>query len=360
MTDDPTRHVVSLSLYFPGLTVSPPYEKVAHYYTLSTVGVGELGVASSSSPTPAYNAAVPISSTTTAPGITHSLVHETETVKVSLGSSGVLPGGTLTIIISDYLSTRKLNADGVTYTYTNTTAYSRIDVDVAKLLCNDASIDSRKAFGQPNLEGELPGDPNAEARSVNFGPWFYKGGLFVGNMPFASGDQSGTARTQLYVASGGTGTLLGATLSMLDRGTPKQATGGCEIGVYVPAATDANLASAENTVTWSNRWNVLPRSTPSDPKDFSQDPISAFSFSTSTVNDYANWSLNGTFSVVPTMALSRLCLALTYEPDYINQGAAAWRYFGSKEHQALLASQFPDNDCQPRVWRVGRVSESAW
>jgi hypothetical protein len=232
---------------------------------------------------------------------------------------------------------------------------SNVVLDLAKLSCGDASVDSRRVYGQPNREGQLPGDANAPLRPMNVGSWIYKGGLFAGNMPSFTNDQSGTARLQLYVPSGGAGTLRLATLSLFDLGSPST-TNGANLGVYIPSSSDANLNVAEGSVTWDSRWqSVQPQASPPVNYDYSIAPISTQNL-TGAGGEYRNFYLYRPDSSPPTMAMSRLCVALTDENP--NSGPS-WRYFSSKEHQ-VDHSTFPLTDSAPRVWRLGEELATTW
>jgi hypothetical protein len=222
--------------------------------------------------------------------------------------------------------------------------------DLARTALSDSGIDSRKTYGQPNREGQLPGDANALPRPTNFGDWIYKGGLFAGFMPFTTGDLSGLARTQLYAASATHSNTQLATVVLLDTGTRSNlSTVPITLGAFCPAAGDTNINTTESNVTWTTRWSITPRTTPSDPPDPTQDPTETVTFSGAATN-YGSWNLCKvtTSSVtMPTTGLTRICIAMHDEPNM--QASPMWRYFGSKEYQPLF-STYPNNDSAPRLW----------
>ena len=219
---------------------------------------------------------------------------------------------------------------------------------MTKLLCTEAAIDTRKAFGQPNTEGVLPGNPNAEATAVQFGAWYWRGGLFAGNALWTSGDQSGLARTQLYNDLPVNAPFARATLSLMDLGKSSKFPGNVTLGLYAPATSDSNLGSTESNVNWTTRWSTIaPRTTPGNPPDYSRDPISSITFADSYSGfAYCNWPLRVSSGTQPS--LTKLCLAMTDE-TVTNR----WRYFGSREYQALFTNnEVPQIDSRPRLWVV--------
>jgi hypothetical protein len=81
------------------------------------------------------------------------------------------------------------------------TVTASFTLNINRISCADASIDTRRGYGDPDRDGAQVADPNSDLRNLNFGGWIFKGGLFVGNMPRSSGDRSGTARIQLFPTS---------------------------------------------------------------------------------------------------------------------------------------------------------------
>lgn len=139
----------------------------------------------------------------------------------------------------------------------------------------DVSVDTRKAYGQPDVEGQLPGDPNAEPAAVKFGDWVFKGGMFVGRMAPQTRDQSGTSRIQLrfppfsWPSDGSSPYML--LMSLYGVGAPQNAPDrNWSFGIYMPNATDPFLNRNENEVTWETRWQVEAREPGYTPPSFSQ------------------------------------------------------------------------------------------
>jgi hypothetical protein len=338
------------------VSVSPPYELVGVGHDVSVFGEAVLVSRSDGGPAPVYQAAVPrapLPNPSPEAAITYQGITAPGYVDVGLAATGPLSGGDLRMTIVKKTQTRQwVNGQ---WQYQDGSSCTYLDLDLAKLSCDDASVDSRRGFGQPNLAGEFPGDPNAPARPIKFGAWNYRGGLFLGNMPAATGDQSGTARIQLYVPSGGQGTIRLATLSLYDFGSPASAYG-VNLGVFLPSSTDPNLNVGEGAVTWDSKWgSILPRDTASSPPDHTQDPLQTLTLS-GAGGAYRSLPLQATDSLPPTMALSRICLALTDEDPATGP---YWRYFGSKEYGPGF-STFPANDSAPRVWRLGEQSVLTW
>lgn len=348
------QHASLVRVYLPSVTVLAPWELVGVDYNISALDSTVLAGRSDSSVAPIAQSSIPTSQTTTQAGITYVGVPAYGTFVCGLASSGPLSGGEIKLAIRKGVYTRKWNTTSGAWDYINSYEYSLVTLDLTKLSCSDASIDTRKGYGQPNLDGELPGDPNADLTNLNFANWHYKGGLFVGNMPAASGDLSGMARLQLLVPSGGQGDVRLATLSVFDLGSPTNASAP-QIGLYLPSSSDPNLSTSQATLTWANKWTIEPRTSPSSPPDDSKDPISYVTFSGSG-GDYANFPLNRENALPATMSLSKICLAMTVESE---SSGPFWRYFGSGEYQSAF-SIFPSNDCAPRVWRVGEKAVTTW
>lgn len=244
--------------------------------------------------------------------------------------------------------------------------YRSFSLALVKVEADDASVDTRRSFGQPNLEGALPGDPNTGLNYVQFGAWNYKGGLFLGNMPYRSThDQSGAARVQLYFApSTSTTQYLGSLLSFLptevvDRTGYQKS---FSVGVYEPADYGAK-ATTEGTVRWDTHWDVdilHPFST-----------VSPIDFQTRAPDEYA-------FAQAPLTTADNpgLVLALTNEPwdpatgltsPDTNGAPTGWFYIAGKEWE--LQHQTPPDgytgfyapmDSRPRIWRLWLNERGDW
>ncbi len=241
-----------------------------------------------------------------------------------------------------------LGVIGYSYEYHEETKHQRFDVPVAKLLCYATNIDTRKLYGQPNLDGQITGDANAESSNVNFNGWTFKGGHFVGNMPSSTGDLSGTARIQLYPQGGSVGANSKiACLSLLHLGAPASATGDLTIAAYFPSGSDPNISTAYSSTVWSNGW-VKANMT----------EISNVTLGTGTgLNEYINWRLNAAdLSSLSSSAASKIALAMQTE----NTATQAWRYFATAAYQGLSGMSFPITDSQPRVWLCDRVVGANW
>ncbi len=266
---------------------------------------------------------------------------------VQIGSSGALSSGQIKLWACVYTSSEKLPPGETQWqTVTENQTWGLATLNVNKVLLNSVSLDSRRTYGQPNLDGEIPGDANADLRNPSFNGWNFKGGHFVGNMPAgATSDQSGLARTQLSTdsAGGSTGYIAGCcTLFATGR---RGSTSGGVVGMFNPSSSDTNINQGLNAI-WSNRWDINPRSNPGTPPDYTQDPFWWITSTTDNQNQYWNWQLPYQTENNPTGPWSRICLAQTVE------SGQTWQYFSSVWNQALTGQTFPITDSQPRLWVV--------
>lgn len=233
-----------------------------------------------------------------------------------------------------------------------------VRVTFGKIACDYSSIDTRKLYGQPNIDGILPGvDPNSERRNLNFNPWIFRGGLFVGRGP-TSNDQSGIGRIQLYPTSSFGGSQF-AIVSMYDLGAPS-GSGTLVLDATVPSKSDSHISTAYSGVTWALRWM----------RDTASRAATDASVTLSTAtNDYVSWRLPvnsevGSASPLPArviIARDASAYSPTSEDDYISveDGLGyAWRYFLSKDYQSA-ASSFPFTDGAARVWTIDSAQLSA-
>ncbi len=285
-----------------------------------------------------------------------------EEVVVHLASDAALASGSLKVLVETHVQTHILD-DPMTpedeEEWHAASTFDEVEYDITKYLCQDSSIDTRKAYGTPNRDGELPDDPNALPATLNFGGSVWKGGTFVGNMPWQTRDQSGLARAQIYPqgTSGRTNPIRMAALSMFYRGTAPNVTTPVTIAAFTPASNDPNFSVGANSVTWDTRWNIVPQATPDGPRDPSKDPLFRVPFGSSTpVNEYATWTLTDTMaesSFTPETVLSAIALAIHDESTFTS---AAWRYFASDHFPAEVANEFPNNDSMPRLWIVETAS----
>jgi hypothetical protein len=298
-------------------------------------------------------------------GLPQGMVYEIDSgyeVPVQFTSTGVLSGGDVTVTVEYYLPgvADDPGTPGNEYVEARS-VFEKVTYTLNKVVCHDASVDSRKTHGQPNLDGQLPGDPNADAKNVNFGDWVWKGGLFAGRVPWTANDYSGTARIQLY-PQGATGYVPRlVALTLFHQGPNSRFTGDLDLGVFLPSDEDENLETTEGTLTWANKWGIVPQADPADPPDDSVYPVSK-RLLTGSFQDYVNWQLT-TVSKQETktssMALQALCLA-AHDEEAWSTTHSAWRYFGSREYQALFPTEFPKNDCAPRLWVVTKGESTVW
>lgn len=248
--------------------------------------------------------------------------------------------------------------------------------------CDDSALDTRTGYGQPNREGQLPADPNAELRNIKFGTWVFSGGLFAGNMAAGTKDRSGTARMQFWppsnvtsITPSGTDPDLGGplfyTLTLFDLDKPALGSGlgtvgSPLLGVWGRAVTDANSGSTETTVSWATRWlsiTMEDHGSSSGPGTYDQDwrmarYIRGTTAYGSEVGPYVNWPLTLTSMSVSDGADAYdnlpyqlgLTVGLVEEEEQVS--TTVWRYFASREFEALQTT-FPKTDSRPRIWCVG-------
>lgn len=224
-------------------------------------------------------------------------------------------------------------------TFTDTTYWVRT-LSYAKDMCGDASIDTRKAYSNPDQSGHYPGDANGSLRPINFGSWIYSGGLFVGNIAYLNNDQSGTARIQLWDStSAGSGTFEACCISLFDMGVPNRpyVTGNFTVGFYgITGSTNSTVT--ESQATWDLKW----------PVDTTGTAISTVTFPTPT-GDYKDYQ---TWNVPSGSASGHYVLAIAHDEDGTG-GGGIWRYLASKEYQGDHSGDaFPICDSAPRVWMI--------
>lgn len=175
-------------------------------------------------------------------------------VHVPTTGTFVLPGGSGYYVVKCTKTVTWTNTPGG-WVSSTTYAYERLDFALDKLVCSSmgASIDTRKAYGNPNVAGEYPANSNAPPRNVNFKDWIFRGGLFAGVMPLLGSDRSGIARIQFRTTTTETsGSYLFSVLSLYYMGSPtdfnSDYTGfdaDIDLGVYVPDDEDENLSLGE-------------------------------------------------------------------------------------------------------------------
>jgi hypothetical protein len=287
---------------------------------------------------------------------------------VQRGSTATLTGGTVTFYIRYITHTETPVSPPTippTTTPTSTDDWYKIDLVVDKLALTSISLDSRKVYGKANLDGELPGDPNAEAGNNNFQPWVFRGGLFVGNMPYSSAkDQSGTARLQLQLTnSGDEDTYIMSCLSLFSTGIRGSVSPGT-IGLFRPSSSDTNLSQGLNA-HWGNKWGAIePGGTQSGPGDFTKAPFYTVAPNTTKATaqthdqfNYLNWQMPSVSYVWQTAyggdgnsAHNKMWTHFALCQS--SESAHAWQYFGSEWIESVSGQQFPLTDSRPRVWKV--------
>lgn len=338
-------HDQPLTLVSAGYTVC-----VANPY-----GLGEISGVSSGN---YHSGTFATSATTTTSGVWVTVAPGT-TVPIHLCGTGNLSAGTVTVVTALSVVVSYPDPDtSATVTITDNSSWNE-SLPFGKSVCDDASIDTRKAYGQADVDGHIPGDANADLRPLNFGPWKHKGGLFVGNIAYVNNDQSGLARIQLWTgrSEGHSDAVKGACVSLFDKGAPSRpsVSGDFSVSMFAPKSDDPNLSITESTATFSNAWYVHPRESgdPTGP-DERFDPIATVSLSGSG-GDYANWQLTNTSGYLPNNTIARLVLTMENE-----SWGGIWRYFASKEFQADHTSTFPESDSAPRVWIVTSSLTGSW
>lgn len=284
-------------------------------------------------------------------------------------------------------------------TYSDT--YYSVNYTIHRHDAHDASMDTRRGYGDPSRDGGVIADPNSALRNLNFGPWVFRGGLFIGNIAWPYQDKSGTARIQLWPQNTSTvapADRVYATASMFDLGGPPTISGGGNhpypgletpiLGNFVPVSTDANLGESESTVTWERRWTVYDREdlTPNILPDGSYiadtgDVIYTVSLGMNQDDDcgpgglFWNFPLtasypdpnNSYWAYYFTESYQRGVGIITqseslrqqYSDDddagNNNTYGATWRYFASREWESERIAEsatFPHSDSAPRVWVI--------
>jgi len=226
----------------------------------------------------------------------------------------------------------KWNSSGTHYIYLwNTYSMGRVPTTVV-------SVDSRKMYGSPNAAGEVPGDQrdaNSPLHDVNFNNWVFRGGVFVGNSPFQSNDQSGTSRMQAYMPSDPTGNaVLSADLVLYYLQRPAGFTDNFTLSTYIPSQSDPNYSTPSTDLKWSKAWTI---SNPSS-------PFASMGTSTLTSPGPVNFNLNTS----TTSHASKLIFAMNPEPQP-GSTPQAWLYFGSPQYAATINGA---SDQGPRTWFV--------
>lgn len=148
--------------------------------------------------------------------ITRSVLAENTDYPICIAADGAISGTTLVIIVRRNYRIPAAGSNPETH-HIN---WQRIEYIIGKLQCGDASVDSRQVYNNGNEVYNPATVINEAARNKNFSEWTYKGGLFVGKMPWASGDQSGIGRLQLTATSASSDPLRMVVLSTFYMGMP--------------------------------------------------------------------------------------------------------------------------------------------
>lgn len=248
------------------------------------------------------------------------------------------------------------------YNTTYGSNWYKIALEVDRVNLTSISLDSRRVFGKANIDGELPGDPNADLTTNVFQPWIFHGGHFVGNLSYSSAnDQSGTARTQLQLTTAGDATTyLYACLTCFDTGA-RMLHGGSSvssgtIGLFRPSSSDTYISQGLNA-NWTRRWTVNPGGTQTAAGDFINAPYYTVAPGSTDVDNFLNWQTPPVSEVWQTAyggdgnnthnsMWSNFALCQTDET------AQTWQYFGSTWLEAVSGQVYPYTDSQPRVWKV--------
>ncbi len=290
-------------------------------------------------------------------------------VDIQRGASGILTGGQVKYWGYFIGSGKHYNTEGQQDgSRTNPNAgWHATTLNLDKIELTSISLDARKVYGKANLDGELPGDPNAERSNNNFQPWIFRGGHFVGNMGWGSSkDLSGTARTQYMLTSmGDSDNYLAGCLTMFATGTRGTFSSGT-IGLYrpssittgtpAPPALDLNLNTGLLSI-WDNRWNIDPAGTQAFAGDYRFRPYYSVSPTTTDQNNYLNWQMPYADAIWRKEYGGDNTTATKKMWQYValcqnNEAPNTWQYFGSTWLEGVTGQVFPLTDSRPRIWKV--------
>lgn len=216
------------------------------------------------------------------------------------------------------------------------TVVQQENYNLSKRALDAVSVGSRRTYGQPNLEGELPADANAPLRNPSYASWVYKGGLFAGNAPQSSGDLSGTTRIQLYLTStAGFVEPIHSTVALLHLGHGGNFSQSPNLSLSKPSTTDPNLSVTLASAVWENRWDLAQA------EKLDQLLID----STVPAGEYACFQAKGLHQ--------KVIVHLKDEQLLIDSGQAYWRYFANVPY-AQASGLLTVDEAQPRIWVVDR------
>jgi len=262
-------------------------------------------------------------------------------------------GRTVHAFLTTYATTNTYNSTtNQLISSTTLETISRYDYAISRTASDATSIDSRTAFGQPNIAGVLPGDPNVAATAnVNFYQWVYKGGLFAGNSNFLNNnDLSGTARIEAYSSGLGTPAFVQPvfeTLTMLAVGSPPQFSTPAVLSPAQVSSGSTTLSSA----SWANAWIMNVPSTNPPTVDFTL-------YANYSGPEYANFQLGGYWG-------NQIGVELTSEAAAISAGTGTWEYFADSSYISSLAAAGstlpgPLADALPRIWVADNIFNDGW
>lgn len=273
--------------------------------------------------------------------------------------------------------------DGTSPNWVAKTDYLKYRLTITRRSCDDAAVDSRRTFGQPNAEGIIQPTENDPYSTLNFGSWKYNGGLYVGVMQPRSvtTDRSGVARIQLWPqgsAPSSSTVFATVTLRYLGKGKYRSPNtypvgtalpaateaGFPDIGAYVRAPSDSNAARTDSDVDWDTRWGI-------DPKDeelglgVTNRPDQYYAIlrdALSGSNNWYNWPItrvNLTTDYLTDNFTYGVALARPNE-NALASGTATlttpeWVNFASNEYSALVTGR----EWGPRVWTIDYCDQSS-
>ncbi|MEQ1821692.1 MAG: hypothetical protein ABL949_04215 [Fimbriimonadaceae bacterium] len=239
---------------------------------------------------------------------------------------------------------------------------------VLKNMANgDCPIDTRKTYNGSNEANadQWYSDANTTLRNLNFDPYSYRGGMFIGHMPYRLlddnnpqspiylNDRSGTARLQLWFPEFDLSPFTNPSIEFVThsiydmRSIPPR-------GSFTQWADSLDLkygagtaGTSESDTTWSNGWAIptspapktahLFATSPAADQDFVSMPITlATPTSTSTNADWRRYNL----------------VWAKDEATYQSAGTVRWRYFATKEAISNGNSSDTLTDFKPRSWGV--------
>ena len=224
------------------------------------------------------------------------------------------------------------------------------DYAISRTAATAVAVDSRMAFGQPNIAGALPGDANALASNVNFYNWTFFGGLFAGNADYFYGnDQSGTARLEVQATLPSTTSIVFEQVTLLNLGPALQFTTPASLTGY---DVSSGVSLDFTTATWANVWPITGAAS------------SSLTFGTGTgnvpANEYANFEFSSGHSGL-------ICIATTNEASIVTAHTSLWQYFADAAYITALTaanpgstSSVPFSDPLARIWLADLTATPVW